>query len=583
MQQDLTFLGRSAAPRKHLVLIGLVALVAVNSLEVCLPLVLAAIIDHITAGSDDSLVFRLAMLYLGISLAQAVARFSWRVALGKAAAWISHDLRLEVFAKALRMPPLAAKRRSASQFVSLVNSDIENVSRLFGDGVVIVTDAVFMSLYICIIVMWCDPFVGSVILLPCFLIPWLVLRADHRVAAYHADTQRTLVRLTESANESLSNARILKVFNAESAFRERLRGRSLQYVVQSQRLLAVEAFYGPVLEGLISVSMVLLFIVGGHSVLTGTLSLGLFVAFQRYIQQLSWPMRAVAQSAITLRKARVSGDRLLQIEVPSVKPVTSPSTSPAGEGSAVQFNDVTVTVPETEQTILSRVSFSVSPGEKVAIVGDVGSGKSTLLNTLCDPDMFYTGGISIDGIPIEDWDQKALRKRVSYVPQEPTLFQISIADNVLLGSDSGVADGAGRNVHDVCGIAAIDDEIKTFELGFDELVGDRGITLSGGQRQRLCIARALLRSPGLLVLDNALAAVDSETELKIIRNLRQSPASIVFATQRMSTLHLADKIIVLQNGRIEDQGKLEDLLEKSDSWFRRFYDAQQFDEECRCG
>jgi ATP-binding cassette subfamily B protein len=311
---------------------------------------------------------------------------------------------------------------------------------------------------------------------------------------------------------------------------------------------------------LVGLSTVLTVWIGGEGVIEGRLSPGVIAEFVYYVGLLTWPIASIGWVMSLIQRAEASMERINDFltVVPAV--ATPEGAHKASVQGAWTFENVSYTYPDSGIQALHNVSFTVQPGETVVVVGRTGSGKSSLvglMNRLMDP---TSGRVLLDGVDLRQWDVQALRASVGTVPQDPFLFSDSIADNIAFGSLN--ADRA--EVERQAELADVADDIRGFPQGFDTMVGERGVTLSGGQKQRVSIARALMKHPPVLLFDDALSAVDTETEVTILSNLkaRLEGMTAVLITQRLSCVHLADRIIVLDNGQVVQQGSHSELVQQ---------------------
>jgi ATP-binding cassette, subfamily B, multidrug efflux pump len=555
------------------VLLAVGSLCIVNTLELFLPLLLARAIDLISGqGSTDSL-WRLAGWYVAIAAVQAALRFGWRYALGHAGAESSEFIRRQVLHGVLK-PGMTS---SSGEVATLSTSDADAVSRMFSDGVVIGVDAAVMTLGIAGVMIWHAPLLAAVILVPLAMVPILFSVLDGRIRSAYSGSQQRLDALARQAQQSIAAARAIRSLGAASWISDRFRARSKSQAEQMTPLIWFESVIGPLVEIILAAATGVLLIYGGGQFFAGTLSLGLLVAFQRYIQQLNWPLRAASLAIVTIRKGVASTERLTEFVAVAAKQTGEPRSTRSDQtgGAFLQFDHVSFSYETSDAPVLSELSFSLEPGERVALVGEVGAGKSTVVKLLTGTLSPRSGTIRCLGIVgTEPSDLPVVG--FSAVPQDPFLFQTTVLENVLFGA--ACRSVPMSDVEAVCRRAAIHDEILNLPQGYESFIGERGLTLSGGQRQRICLARALIAEPKLLVLDNALAAVDSRTESMILDGLREQRMTVLVITHRISTLRDVDRILVLRDGKIVQDGPLDRLLVDREPWFRDFYGIQQLKE-----
>ncbi|HEX4924363.1 MAG TPA: ABC transporter ATP-binding protein, partial [Bdellovibrionales bacterium] len=376
------------------------------------------------------------------------------------------------------------------------------------------------------------------------------------------------------AQEGLIGARVVKSFAIEDTMIERFKKAGLENVRLNVHLARVQTAFGPLLDFSVSLGLVLLLYVGGESVIGQTLSLGTFVAFQRYIQKLVWPMAALGLAITHYQKSVASSWRLKEI---FEEPEEIPQAGPEGRKlhGRILVNDLTFTYPGAAKPSLQNINLVIEPGTRVAFMGPVGSGKTTLLSLFAKLYAVPRGRIYIDGIDINDWSAADLREQIGFVAQDVFLFSESIAENVAFGMVRG-----REHVESAARLASVHDEIAAFPLGYETKLGERGINVSGGQKQRISIARALVREPPLLILDDALSSVDFHTEERILSGLQSAgfERTQIIAAHRISTVKNADQIFVMKDGKIVQTGGHRQLLSQP-GLYRQFYEQQQVQEE----
>jgi ATP-binding cassette subfamily B protein len=379
--------------------------------------------------------------------------------------------------------------------------------------------------------------------------------------------------LTQIVQETLAGIRVVKSYAMERTREEAYREATENYIRKNVELANVRGLFFSALGLLTGVAAVIVLWMGGTRVVAGQLTLGGFVAFNTYLVMLSWPMMSVGFMVNLFQRARASHDRLEHIfgEMPDIADPLAPRPLPGAPGE-LRFENVGFRYPGAEHFALREISIVVPPGSRVGITGPVGCGKSTLLDLvprIHDP----TGGrITLHGDDLRSYSLRELRRRVAWVAQEPFLFSEPIAANVAFGaplSPPAEVDGAAR-------LARLDKDWDAFPQGWETVVGERGITLSGGQRQRLALARAAMTAPGILVLDDAFAHLDAETESEILSNVLAALPStaILFVSHRISTLRQANWVVVLSEGRILDQGPPDDLLQRG-GYFQETFQQQE--------
>jgi ATP-binding cassette subfamily B protein len=389
--------------------------------------------------------------------------------------------------------------------------------------------------------------------------------------------QAMFSEISARAQENFSGARIVRAFSQEEAEIELFEGENREYIRRSLKLVRLMGMLWPTLETMLGLAVVLVLWLGGRQVIQGKMTVGDFVAFNTYMVQLTWPIIALGWVINIFQRGTASMGRINEIltakpDITDTPEATRLTNAPIqGE---LEFRNLNFDYHGTP--VLHDVNLKVPAGTSLAIVGPTGSGKSTLVNLI--PRIYDTprGAILLDGQPLQNYPLETLRRGIGFVPQETFLFSDSIRENIALGVESAT----DEEIHAAAAGANIAKDIESFPEGYKTVVGERGITLSGGQKQRTAIARALIRNPRILVLDDALSSVDTYTEEKILDHLREvmQGRTTIFISHRVSTVRNADQIAVLHNGRIVELGRHEDLLEKN-GYYAELYNKQLLEEE----
>jgi ATP-binding cassette, subfamily B, multidrug efflux pump len=586
---------------KKLAFFGLFSLLMVDVIEIIPPILLKKAVDLITEATASvsplptqklSLTGGLEILalsYLGIALVQALGRYGWRMYLIRASLLAGRDLREEFAKHIFKLSPSFFDKRRIGDLMSLATHDTEAIRMALGAGLLTLADAFFYFLTIPVAMFILSPRLTCIAFIPLLFVPWFVSWSEKEIHGRFKKVQEGYSKLSAMAQENLNGIRVIKAFSAEEMRLKNFRGLGEEFIQLNLRLSRVQSLFGPVLDFSMSFGLVILLWVGGRSVIEGAVTIGTFVAFQRYIQKMIWPMAAIGHAVSHYQRALASSSRLknvlaIQSDVPSpLHPVLPKEYSQSGKAlGEVEFRNLCFSFPGTSKVILQDICFKIEQGERVAFVGAVGSGKSVLFSLVPRLYPVQKGMIFIDGVDINDWPLMALRGQMGYVAQEVFLFSESVTDNVAIGLDNFISHSDVFNViEEATQLAAIHEEVIRFIDGYQTRLGERGVTLSGGQKQRLSIARAIAKRPALLILDDALSAVDVEMEEKILSTLRARPDrnTEMIAAHRISTVRDANRIVVLCNGKIEEQGTHRALLSKKSGIYRRFYDEQRMKED----
>ncbi len=568
--------GRVVRHRKA-VLLGVLTLVVVDALQLLVPQVFQRVIDGLASGSaTEDRILALGLSVLAIYAVMGIFRFFWRYLVIGSSHRIDRNLRQELYDHLQTLSPQYYDRTRIGDIMAHATNDMNAIRMAAGIGTIATFDAVFLSLSSVTIMVLMNWKLTLLTMIPLPVIALMMLRFGKLIHRRFEAVQKAFSTLTEKAQESLSGVRVVKAYGDEASEERLFSEKAERCVGQNVRLARIWGIFEPMIGALAMASTAILLGAGGGMVITGTISLGEFVAFSSYLMMLIWPMIAIGWVVNLLQRGAASMGRIQRIL--STEPdVTDGPLSEVGE-PAVEVRDLSFTYPGTGEPVLRDVSFSVPAGGTLGVVGRTGSGKTTLVELmmrLYDPP---DGTVFVSGRDVRSLSLGSIRGLFGYVPQETFLFAMSIADNIAFGNP-----GMPRErVRELAGLVDIATEIERFPEGFDTMVGERGVTLSGGQKQRVAIARALAVRPSLLVLDDALSSVDTETEAAILGGLREhirNLTSIVIA-HRISTIQGADHIIVMDDGRVIEQGTHEELLSR-EGFYLELYRMQQLEEEAR--
>jgi ATP-binding cassette subfamily B multidrug efflux pump len=538
--------------------IGVLSLVWVDVIDVSLPLLIKETIDGLTAGVAATRFAAIAAAYLVLVLLQAAGRYVWRIQLAGTSFRCDFDQRQAMVGSLVRQGPDFFHLHPTGDLMSRATNDLSAVRFAVGPGLVIGMDALVYFLLLPPILIWLSPTLTAVIVAPLVLVPFFVHHVRQAIAARFKLVQAAFSRMTAKVQENLAGIRVVKGYvlaEQEAARFDRL-GR--EYVAANLRHAVPDSLFSPTLELMTFVSLFLLLVVGGHRVLAGAMTLGTLIAFQRYLSKMTWPMTALGWSLSLFQRGATSLERVDEVvqAVPSVDPDAGDTSGPI---FPITARSLAFTFDGASHPAVAGIDFAVRAGETVALVGPVGGGKTTLLALLARLHPTAPGQLAFGDRDASRWQPSALRRHMGVVPQDPFLFSRSIAENIAYGRDRAADQAA---VAAAAAVASVADEIHALPGGFDATLGERGVNLSGGQRQRITLARALIREPELLLLDDCLSAVDAATEQAILANLRGTHGgrTVVFATHRLSAVRDADQIWVMERGRIVERGRHDELV-----------------------
>ena len=516
------------------------------------------------------------MVLFGISVAAGIFRFWMRQQVIGVSRKIEYDLRNDLFAHLQSLPLQYFQRARTGEIMSRATNDLSAVRMMLGPGVMYLVNTVVVALVALGFMVAISPRLTLYALLPLPLVSFSVWFFGDRIHRRFETIQARFAAISARVQENLAGVRVVRAFARERHELDDFHTLNRQYLADNLALIRTSGVFHPALGFLSGLAALIGLYLGGREVVAGRITLGQFVAFTVYLGTLNWPVFALGWVISLMQRGMASMARIL--EILDVAPeITSPldAARPASHGG-VEVRGLTFTYPGATHPALRDVSFTARPGEMVAIVGRTGSGKSTLLALL--PRVFDPppGTVRIDGEDVRRFDLEALRARIAYAPQDSFLFSATVAENIAYGAPEA---GEEQVMH-AARVAGLAGEIAAFPRGLGTLVGERGITLSGGQRQRATIARALLRGTPLLLLDDCLSSVDTQTEESILHALRGETRgrTTLLVSHRVSTVRDADQILVLDEGRVIERGTHDSLLAAGGS-YAALYREQQLEEE----
>ena len=560
---------------RHRFAAGAVFLVLATAIQLLTPWVLKLAIDNLTGQLNPVLaggVGRYAVLIIGIAIAGGICRFWMRRIIIGVSREIERDLRNDFFGHLQRLPLSYFQAHRTGDLMSRATNDLAAVRMMVGPAVMYsvttsITFIVSVGLMLSI-----SPNLTVYALLPLPLVSVVVKWFGGAIYRRSEQIQERLAHLSAVVQESLSGVRVVRAYRCESVEIDRFRDANEQYLVCSRSMIQLQGAFHPSLGFFLGLSALVVLWIGSQYVIAGRMTVGEFVAFNAYVVMLSWPMIAFGWVTNMLQRGMAAWQRMIDVleVIPSIRDAEVITTAASGDiEGAVEFRDLTFAY--NGRNVLSHISARVEPGQMLALVGPTGSGKSTLVDLvprLFDPP---TGTVFVDGVDVLKMPLATLRAAIGYVPQEPFLFSDTIRENVAFGfrrlssegsDEETLTEDQAEAVEEAVALARLDADVDGFLKGFETTVGERGITLSGGQKQRTALARALFTDPKILILDDALSAVDTQTEEEIMLRLRDAMrrrTSIVVA-HRLSTVRDADLILVFDDGRVVERGTHDELV-----------------------
>jgi ATP-binding cassette, subfamily B, multidrug efflux pump len=565
--------------------LGFLTLAIAQLVGVIIPLLIKAGIDGLTAHAAVRTLLYYAGLMLGVALVKAVFQFWMRWILIGISRDVEYDLRNDLFAHLERLSQRYYNNTRTGDLMSKLTNDLNAVRNLVGPGIMYSATTLVVGLATVALMVHLDWRLTLLALIPLPVVSVLVKIFGQKIHDRFEQIQGLYSEMTERVRENLSGVRVVRAFCQEEPEMALFDAMNQEFVEKNQGLIWISSFLWPVLALMFSVAFMLILVVGGRHVLAGRISVGTLAAFNVYLMYLIWPIIALGWVTNLVQRGLASLGRLWMIflaqpdiddrDVPGAVAASGVADAvPAMIHGEIEFRNLNFAYDG--RPVLKNINLNIPAGRTVAIVGETGSGKTTLVSLI--PRLWEAPEetLLIDGVPIRHIPLSTLRRHIGFVPQETFLFSETIGENVKFGAP----DATDREVERATEIANILPEIRSFPKGFDTVVGERGLTLSGGQKQRTAIARALIRDPRILILDDALSSVDTGTEERILQELGSVIAgrTTLLISHRVSTVQNADEIVVLHDGEIVERGTHSELL-ALDGYYGELYRRQLIEEE----
>ena len=561
---------------------GTLSCISANAVWVLFPQVIQRAIDEMGHGISRQRILLFAGLLIAIALVKGVLLYSQRWILIGISREIEFDLRSDLFKKLEQQDSGFYQRYRTGDIMARLTNDLNAVRNLLGPALMYSANTAFFTVGALFFLLRISPWLTLVAFAPMPLASILVQYFGSRIHDRFERIQASFSDISSQTQENYSGARLVRDFAREESQIGLFERLNLQYIARSLKLVQLMGMLWPTLEFILGVSMIITLLVGGHLVIAHRISVGQFVAFNTYMVLLTWPIIAVGWVVNIFQRGTASVkriDELLRAE-PVIDDSSADSTIQADTvlQGEIEFRDLNFSYGETsgDPGVLRGISLKIPAGSSLAIVGPTGSGKSTLVNLITRLYEAPEGSLLIDGRGVRDYPLAVLRRNIGMVPQETFLFSATIRENLAFGAPHA----STEELLKAAAAAHIRQEFEEFPQGFETMVGERGVTLSGGQKQRAAIARALLRRPAILILDDALSSVDTYTEERILNGLHgySESATTILISHRVSTVRNADQIAVLVHGKIVELGRHDELL-SLDGYYAGLYRKQQLEEE----
>jgi ATP-binding cassette subfamily B protein len=572
------------------VIAGLLLVVVTNVFTIAGPWLLKVAIDALTESLSRELIVRYALLIVGAAVLGGIAKYGMRELLNSISRRIETDLRDDLFEHLLHLSPEFYDRWRTGDLMSRATNDVLAVRQVAGPAIMYLVNTTAVSIFALILMIWISPTLTGFAMIPMVLIPIAVIWFGRRIHVRFERIQEQFSELTNFVQENLAGIRIVKAYAREDDQKHRFGTRSHDYMDRNMDLAKIWGAFFPALQFLGGLGALVVLWLGGLEVMDGTITIGDFVAFGFYLTLLMWPMIAVGWVTNLFQRGAASMARInkLMDTPPAIDDAAETVDTPIR--GRIEFRNVWFRYPETERWVLEDVSFVIEAGQTAAFVGATASGKSTVARLIGRLYDVTKGAVLIDGVDVRERKLSQLRASIATVPQEPFLFSDTLLNNLVLqgDEDASSADEGGHGDDDqlehAIDVAQLRTTLEEIPDGLDTLLGERGINLSGGQKQRATIARALYRDAPLLILDDALSAVDTVTEEAILEGLRDymGDRTSIIVSHRVSAVAGADVIFVFEDGRLAEQGTHSQLL-ATGGVYARLLERQLLTEELQAG
>ena len=520
------------------------------------------------------------ILIILLALLRGIFLFFMRQTLIVMSRLIENDQKNEIYQHYQSLPLSFYRRHSTGDLMSRISEDVSRVRMYLGPAIMYFLQLVLLFVLIVPLMLLVNVKLTLLTLLPLPILSVSIFYVNNLIERKSDEIQRALAAMTTFTQEAFSGIRVLKSFVRQQDSYEQFQVSTTEYKNKALSLNFINSLFFPLIMFLIGVSTIITVWIGGQEVIRGTITTGSIAEFIIYVNLLTWPVAALGWTSSLVQRAEASQARINEFLHEKTDIVSRHDVARTLTGDVV-FDHVSFTYPDTGIQALRDVSFRIRPGETLAVIGNTGSGKSTIAALLCRLYDVTSGDISVDGTDVRDYALTSLREQIGYVPQDVFLFSDTIRNNINFGLDHADEARMAQAARD----ADVYENIVQFPEGFDTKVGERGITLSGGQKQRVSIARALVKEPKILILDDSLSAVDTKTEnaiLEALQRVMQNRTSLIIS-HRVSSAKLADEILVLEDGCIVQHGTHAALLADTDGLYRALYERQLQTEEVSGG
>lgn len=511
------------------------------------------------------------LIIIGATLISGFFTFLMRQTIINVSRFIEFDLKNEIFWHYQKLTQRFYKNNRTGDLMSRISEDVSKVRMYVGPAFMYSINTISLFIIVISYMISIAPILTLYTILPLPILSFTIYKLSRIINEKSTLVQEVLSKMSSSAQESFSGIAVIKSYNLQSKIYNKFNDLAIESYQKNMSLVKVQAWFFPLMILLIGCSNLIVIYIGGNQYINNEIEIGVLAEFIIYVNMLTWPVAVVGWITSIVQQAEASQKRINSFlkEQPEIIDGKGVDKFIKGE---IELNNVSLLYPETQIEALKGVSLKISKGSTVGIIGNIGSGKSSILDIisrLYDPS---EGSIKLDGVDMKEYTLDQIRENIGYIPQNAFLFSESIEDNIRFGAQKIEL----KDIKEASKKAAVHQNIISFKDSYDTLLGERGVTLSGGQIQRISIARALIKNSKILLLDDCLSAVDTDTEEEILKNLKNvsTKKTTVIVSHRISSLKHADKIIVLENGKIIQQGKHSDLIE-SKGYYKELFEKQQ--------
>ncbi|GAA0364901.1 ABC transporter transmembrane domain-containing protein [Alkalibacterium iburiense] len=549
--------------------IALVCMAIANIFGVIIPYIIGRFIDAIVTGEmDRSLLITYSLQFLGLVLVTYVLDFIWGYGLFAGAFKLQKEMRSTMMRHFLRMRAPYFEKFRTGDLMARSTQDIRAISETAGYGMLVLMSATGMTATLVVMmgisVSWSLTIAAVVPLLP---MAYVVKVKGAQVDEAYEIAQKSFSSVNDDVLEMIDGMRVIRAYVKEADFIQTFKNQTEDLLKKNNRVSEISAIFGPTVKAFEGLSIIIALSYGSILVARGTLSVGDIVAFQMYLGMMIWPIISVSELVLILRQGSASMRRVEEVRY-STDDLEFKGEEEAKAIDDLLFNEFTFKYTSSETTNLDNIDLTLPKGKMLGIVGKTGAGKTTLIRQLLNQFPQGVGTFNMGSRAYSDYRDPSLRRLIGYVPQDHVLFSRSVRDNIAFGKK----DATDEDILTSIRLASFEDDLKNMEKGLDTLIGEKGVSISGGQKQRISIARALIKNPEVLILDDSLSAVDAKTEQNIIKNIQhvREGKTTIISTHRLSAVKEADEIIVLDSGRIVEKGTHDELIQNQGWYYEQF-------------